>query len=42
MSAVSAFTLAGAGEAFVDDPYPTYAALRGQSPVQPSDPAAGC
>ena len=38
MSAISAFTLAGAGEAFVDDPYPTYALLREQSPVH----AIGC
>ncbi len=29
------FTLATAGEAFVDDPYPTYAALRKHAPVQP-------
>jgi len=29
------FTLATAGEAFVDNPYPTYAALREHAPVQP-------
>ena len=29
-----AFTLADAGEAFIDDPYPTYAALREHAPVQ--------
>ena len=38
MSAVSDFTLAAAGEAFVDDPYPTYAALREQSPVHAIGP----
>ncbi len=40
MSAVSAFTLASAGEAFVDDPYPTYAALREQSPVHAIGPGS--
>jgi cytochrome P450 len=40
MSAVSAFTLAGAGEAFVDDPYPTYALLREQSPVHAIGPGS--
>ena len=30
------FTLATAGEAFVDNPYPTYAALRAHAPVQPA------
>jgi cytochrome P450 len=29
------FTLASAGAAFVDNPYPTYAALRQHAPVQP-------
>jgi cytochrome P450 len=29
------FTLATAGAAFVDNPYPTYAALRAHAPVQP-------
>jgi cytochrome P450 len=33
MSTAPAFTLANAGEAFVDDPYTTYAALRERSPV---------
>jgi cytochrome P450 len=31
--AARGFTLAGAGAAFVDDPYPTYAALRKHDPV---------
>ena len=38
MSVASDFTLAAAGEAFVDDPYPTYAALREQSPVHAIGP----
>ena len=38
MSVAPAFTLANAGEAFVDDPYPTYAALRGTSPVHAIGP----
>ncbi len=40
MSTVPAFTLAGAGEAFVDDPYPTYAALRERSPVHAIGPGS--
>ena len=40
MSAVSGFTLADAGEAFVDDPYPTYATLREQSPVHAIGPGS--
>jgi len=40
VSAVSAFTLAGAGEAFVDDPYPTYALLREKSPVHAIGPGS--
>ncbi|MFN0185916.1 MAG: cytochrome P450, partial [Aquabacterium sp.] len=32
------FTLADAGDAFIDDPYPTYDALRSHSPVHPSGP----
>lgn len=40
MSTVPAFTLAGAGEAFVDDPYPTYAALRERSPVHAIGPSS--
>jgi cytochrome P450 len=40
MSAVSGFTLADAGEAFVDDPYPTYALLREQSPVHAIGPGS--
>ena len=40
MSAISAFTLAGAGAAFVDDPYPTYAALREHAPVQAIGPGS--
>ena len=38
MSVASDFTLAAAGDAFVDDPYPTYAALREQSPVHAIGP----
>jgi len=34
------FTLAGAGQAFVDDPYPTYAALRQHAPVQVIGPGS--
>jgi cytochrome P450 len=34
------FTLATAGEAFIDDPYPTYAALREHAPVQPIGPGS--
>lgn len=40
MNVVSAFTLADAGEAFVDDPYPTYALLREQSPVHAIGPGS--
>jgi cytochrome P450 len=32
------FTLAGAGDDFIDDPYPTYAALRRQDPVHELGP----
>ena len=39
---VLGFTLADADAAFVDDPYPTYAALREHDPVHASRPAAGC
>jgi cytochrome P450 len=35
-----AFTLAGADEAFVADPYPTYAALREHDPVHPIGPGS--
>lgn len=34
------FTLAGAGEAFIDDPYPTYAALREFDPVHAIGPGS--
>ena len=36
----SAFTLADAGAAFVDDPYPTYAALREHDPVHAIGPGS--
>ena len=38
--AVRGFTLAGAGAAFVDDPYPTYAALRQHDPVHALGPGS--
>ena len=34
------FTLAGADAAFVDDPYPTYAALREHDPVHAIAPGS--
>ena len=34
------FTLAGADAGFIDDPYPTYAALREHDPVHPLGPGS--
>jgi cytochrome P450 len=39
-AAARAFTLAGADAAFVDDPYPTYAALRRHDPVHALGPGS--